>query len=78
MSPISVPAHFDGEHILLDEPVELEPDMKLIVTILPKHDGERESWLVLSRKRLGGSLRREEEEYPLDSIKEANPEYEGR
>jgi hypothetical protein len=78
MSPISVSAHFDGERILLDEPVELEPDMKLIVTILPKHDGEHESWLVLSRRGLEGAYGEAEEEYPLDSIKEANPEYEGR
>ena len=30
----SIPAHFDGEHILLDEPVELKPNTKLIVTVL--------------------------------------------
>lgn len=78
MSPISVPAHFDGERILLDEPVELEPDTKLIVTILPKNDGERESWLLLSGKKLEGAYGETEEEYPLDSIKEANPEYERR
>ena len=78
MDAISIPAHFDGERILLDEPVELEPDTKLIVTILPKHNGERESWLLLSGKRLEGAYAEDEEGYPLSSIKEANPEYEGR
>jgi hypothetical protein len=78
MSPISVPAHFDGERILLDEPVELEPDTRLIVTILPKQNGERESWLLLSRRGMAGAYGEEEEEYPRDAIKEANPEYEGR
>lgn len=78
MDTTSIPAHFDGERILLDEPIELEPDTKLIVTILPKHDAERESWLLLSGKGLEGAYAEEEEEYSLSSIKEANPEYEGR
>jgi len=78
METISVSAHFDGERILLDEPIQLEPDTKLIVTILPKHNGEHEAWLALSGGRLADAYGPEEEGYPLDSIKEANPEYEGR
>lgn len=78
MDTISIPAHFDGERILLDEPVELEPNTRLIVTVLPKHDAERESWLRLSKKRLEDAYGEDEEEYSLDIIKEANPEYEGR
>jgi hypothetical protein len=78
MDTISIPAHFDGEHILLDEPVELEPNTKLIVTILPKDDVENESWLHLSGKRLADAYAEDEVEYSLDSVKEANPEYEGR
>ena len=34
MSNVSIPAHFDGERILLDEPIELQPNTKLIVTVL--------------------------------------------
>ena len=56
----------------------MEPDTKLIVTILPKHNGEHEAWLALSAGRLADAYGPEEQEYPLDSIKEANPEYEGR
>ena len=78
MDTISIPAHFDGEHILLDEPIELEPNTRLIVTVLPNHDAERESWLRLSGKRLEDAYSEDEEEYSLDLIKEANPEYEGR
>lgn len=78
MDTISIPAHFDGERILLDEPVELEPNTRLIVTVLPNHDAERESWLRLSGKRLEDAYSEDEEEYSLDLIKEANPEYEGR
>lgn len=73
---ISVPAHFDGERILLDEPLELEPDTKLIVTILPNHDSEHESWLRLSAGRLENAFGNDEPDYPLDLIKEATPEYE--
>jgi len=35
MNPISIPAHFGGRQILFDEPCELEPNAKLIVTVLP-------------------------------------------
>ena len=77
MEPISIPAHFDGERILLDVPVELEPDARLIVTVLPKDD-ERVSWLRLSATRLKVAYDGERDEYGLDSIKELNPEYEGR
>ena len=75
MDTISIPAHFDGERILLDEPVELEPNTKLIVTVLAKIDAERESWLLLSGQRLEDAYREDEEAYLLDLVKEANPEY---
>ncbi len=78
METVSVSAHFDGERILLDEPIELEPNTKLIVMILPKDNGERDTWLTLSGERLADAYGEDEEEYPIDSIKEANPEYEGR
>lgn len=73
-------AHFDGNQILLDEPYELEPDTKLIVTVLPKDnsDAEREAWLHLSMKTLKDAYGQDEPEYSLDLIKEVNPEYEGR
>ena len=56
MNAISIPAHFDGERILLDKPVELELNTKLIVTVLPKQDAEREAWLRLSGKMLEGDI----------------------
>jgi len=78
MDPISIPAHFDGQRILLDEPCDLEPNTKLIVTVLPNHDSERESWLRLSANRLHEAYGNNEEEYSLNLIKDPNPEYEGR
>jgi hypothetical protein len=72
-------AHFDGKQILLDEPFELEPDVELIITVLPKSsDEEREDWARLSLENLARAYGDDEPEYSLDLIKEANPEYEGR
>ena len=74
----SIPAHFDGERILLDEPVELEPNTRLIVTVLSEEDFDRDVWLALSRKRFEAAYENGEEEYPLDLIKEPNAKYDAR
>ena len=74
MNPISIPAHFDGERIQLDEPVKLEPNSKLIVRVLPKQDTERDSWMPFSLQGLAGAYSDDEEEYALASVKELNPE----
>jgi hypothetical protein len=68
----TIPAHYDGEHILLDEPVELEPNTKLLVTVLPK-DVEREEWLNLSASGLQDAYDKDEEAYSVDSIKKSEP-----
>ena len=78
MNLLSIPAHFDGEQIRLDAPVELEANARLLVTVLPSSDAARESWLRLSARRLEDTYALNEEEYPLNQIKEANVEYEGR
>jgi hypothetical protein len=67
----TIPAHFDGQHILLDEAVELEPNTKLLVTVLPK-DVDVDDWRALSANRLEEAYAEEEEEYPLDLIKKSN------
>jgi hypothetical protein len=78
MEKITLRAHFDGRQILLDEPFELEPNTELIVTVLPKAvDEEREDWARLSLESLAHAYGDNEPDYPLDLIKEANPEYEG-
>ncbi|WP_017325782.1 hypothetical protein [Synechococcus sp. PCC 7336] len=76
MKTISVSAHFDGKHILLDEPLNLEPNAKLIVTVLPQKDTEREAWNTLAVMGLVEAYDPEEEEYPLDCIKIFNLDYE--
>jgi hypothetical protein len=62
-------AHFDSEHILLEQELEIEPDAKSIVTVLPKHDDEREARMNLSSKSLENAYDPDEIEYSLDLIK---------
>lgn len=78
MPIVTLPAHFDGERICLDEPFDLETDAKLIVTILPKQesDNEHEAWLLLSGQRLEDAYGENEPEYSSDLLKEVNPNYE--
>ena len=73
-------AHFDGEKIVLDDPVDLEPDTELIIAILPQEQfhEERAAWLRLSMDGLARAYGDDEPEYTLDMIKEHNPGYEGR
>lgn len=47
MPTVTLQAHYDGEHIVLDEPYELTPNANLMVTVMPGA-GETESeeaWL---------------------------------
>jgi hypothetical protein len=78
MKTVSVSAHFDGKHIRLDEPLELEPNTKLLVTVLSQQDSEHEDWLRLSAKGLASAYGDDEPEYTLDSIIEINPDYEAK
>ena len=78
MDFVSIPAHFDGQQILLDEPCELEPNTKLLVTVLPNHDSDQESWQRLSHETLARAYGDDEPDYSVGSIKESNPQYEGR
>lgn len=77
MSAVVLPAHFDGQRILLDEPYELEPNTALVVTVLPKDDKDREEWLLLSEQGLAEAYGDDEPEYTLADIKEWNPLYKG-
>ena len=80
MPMLALPAHFDGERIRLDEPFDLLPNTKLIVTILSElePDNEYEAWLHLSGQRLEDAYGENEPEYSSDLLKEVNPDYEGR
>ncbi|MEM9539820.1 MAG: hypothetical protein AAGA60_09940 [Cyanobacteria bacterium P01_E01_bin.42] len=76
MKVISLSAHFDGQSIQLDEPYPIQPNTKLIVTILPEQSREREALLALSSNQLNNAYT-EDDDYPLNAIKTVNPDYEG-
>ncbi len=80
MPIVTLPAHFDGKKICLDEPFPLKPNTKLIVTILPKQeiDDDHELWLSISGNTIEKAYGEEEPEYSSNLIKEENPSYEGR
>ena len=80
MKTITLRAHFDGEQIRLDEPYKLEPDTPLTITVWPKdrdEEGDMDSeWPLLSAYGLETAYGDDEPEYPLDLIREPNPDYE--
>lgn len=87
MKAVILRAHFDGRKIVLDEPIKLKPNTKLMVTVLPEIESdkkkdklkeERDAWLQISMKGLENVYRKDEIEYSMDLIKEPNPDYEGR
>lgn len=47
---VTVPAHFDGKQIQLDVDVELEPNMRLLITILPIEPGD-DAWVWSAMKQ---------------------------
>ncbi len=80
MASITVPAHFDGKQILLDEPYELKRDDKLLVTVLSGDDDatERDDWVAIAKLGLSRAYSDDEPEYTSSMIKEPNPKYEPR
>ena len=75
MKTVSVTARFDGKHIQLDEPLDLEPNTRLMVTVLPGQDAEREEWLQLSLQGLARAYADDEGSYDLSDVKIPNPAY---
>jgi hypothetical protein len=73
--------HFDGNQICIDEPYKIQPNTKLIITILPKNEFdliENESWYNLSYSGLNAGYGNEEPEYSNELLREVNLDYEGR
>lgn len=75
MQPVTLRAHFDGQQILLDDPFPMEPNTKLVITVLPKDD-EREDWTRLALESLERAYGDDEPDYSLGSLREENPDYE--
>lgn len=79
MPSITLEAHYNGSEIVLDEPYELEPNVRLLVTVLSSEEAaDRDDWLRLSAERLKDAYGDDEPEYSLNSIKKPNPDYDRR
>ncbi|MFH1860670.1 MAG: hypothetical protein ABH870_06635 [bacterium] len=80
MAITALPAHFNGRQICLDEPFDIKPAAKLIVTVLPRKESndEHESWLLLSGQGLEYAYGEDEPVYSSGLLKEVNPYYETR
>lgn len=75
---ITLPAHFDGKQIVLDTAYPLEPDARLLGTVLSASEvaEEQRDWRHLSASGLSRTYSDDEIEYSLRLLKEPNPEYE--
>lgn len=69
MPTVSLPAHFDGERIVLDEPYELPPNVPLVVTVLPVDDPERRAWHEAGARALARAYGDDEPDYTLDDLR---------
>lgn len=73
MATITIRGHFDGEQIRLDEPVELAPNTKLLITVLPEAsaDEDDEAWYRLAQQNLARAYGEDEPDYSTVNIKDA-------
>ena len=74
---ITLPAHFDGNSVVLDTPFRLQSNDKLLVTVLQSgNEGdEKNGWITSSLLQLNKAYSEDEPEYSLSLIKEPNAEY---
>jgi len=74
MEIITLQAHFDGKQILLDEPYELTPNTKLVVSVIQMQSDEREDWTRFSLANLERAYGNDEPEYSLELNQRGKPE----
>ncbi|MDQ3633598.1 MAG: hypothetical protein M3405_03695 [Acidobacteriota bacterium] len=68
MTTKTLPAHFNGEKIVLDEPFDLTPNMKIVVTVISEKNSDSEDWILSAKKSLARAYSDNEPEYGLESI----------
>jgi hypothetical protein len=61
-------AHFDGEHIVLDEPFDLPANAPLMVTVIAP-DAEHSEWVALGAQGLSRAYGDTEPEYTVADLK---------
>ena len=73
MGNITLHAHYDGSQIQLDEPHELQPDTKLLVTVIRSDAAEDAAWTKFSQQGLAAAYGDAEPECSLNMLREPNP-----
>lgn len=68
MPSVILKAHYDGEHIVLDEPFELPAHVPLMVTVFAP-DAERSEWAALGAQSLTRAYSDDEPEYTMADLK---------
>lgn len=73
MNGVILKAHYDGKHIVPDEPAHLPIDTPLAVTVRPADAaalaGEQAEWLALSAQGLARAYGDDEPEYTVADLK---------
>ena len=75
MNAVTLKAHYDGHQVCLDEPCELPPNTKLLVTVVPGEtaEAERQAWLAASQAWLARAYGDDEPDYSHAVIREEPP-----
>ncbi|TVQ85195.1 MAG: hypothetical protein EA400_16375 [Chromatiaceae bacterium] len=68
MPAITVKAHYDGRTIQLDEPIELAPNARLLVTVLESTDGNGTDWRSLATEGLARAFGDDEPDYGPEDL----------
>jgi hypothetical protein len=69
MPTVSLKAHYDGKTIQLDEPFDLPPNTRLLVTVLPSLTEDRDDWSNLSAANLARAYGDDEPEYSVTNVR---------
>lgn len=68
MTTITVRAHFDGEKLILREPLTLPPHTDLLITLHTLPDSEQDDWRELAVQGLSAAYGDNEPDYPTSLI----------
>jgi len=72
MRSVTLKAHFDGEHIVLDEPFEIPENSRLEVRVVSAEaqgNLEHDNWSLFSAENLARAYSNDEPEYTLADVK---------
>jgi len=76
MKTITLSARYDGKHIILEEPHNLDPGTPLLVTVLPGTDTTfTADFHSIAENGLAEAYGDNEPDYPDSMIAEPNPDY---